>query len=63
MPNSQNTTGQQQSGYDAVNWDQLSDYAKYRVEQIADQEAITLHHATDAATLRRLIRIYRNTGW
>jgi hypothetical protein len=50
------------NAYDAVGWDRLSPYAKSCIEQIAARDGITLHHQTDEATLRRLIRIYR-TGW
>jgi hypothetical protein len=51
------------TAYEQVGWDNLSPYARQRIDEIAQQDGVTLHWATDVETLRRYIRIYRNTNW
>lgn len=51
--------GKAVSAYDAVQWDQLSPHAKREIDRIASESGVVLHQATDEATLRRFIGIYR----
>jgi hypothetical protein len=49
------------SAYDEVGWDNLTPYARKWIDDFAAMEGVTLHHATDAETLRRYIRLYRSS--
>ena len=49
--------------YAQVGWETFSPYKRIAIDQLAREMGITLHHATDVETLRRVIRIYQNTSW
>ena len=51
------------SAYDSPAWVRLSPYAQQQVDAFAREQGITLHHATDKATLERLIAQYHRTSW